>query len=117
MKLPARVSLSQTSTDKLRFIKSKTGLTPNILARIAMMLAIRDTFKIDTSINPDTSGQTLNRDVLFGEHADAYQALLTQYSFERELQEYPEASLIGALIDHGVFKMGHVRDITDIISL
>ena len=40
--LPNRIKLSKKATDKLRYLKSKTGLTPNILSRIAIMLAIKE---------------------------------------------------------------------------
>ena len=49
--LPNRIKLSKNATDKLRYLKSKTGLTPNILSRIAIMLTIREGSDLSISVS------------------------------------------------------------------
>lgn len=55
-----------------------TGLTLNILARVAIMLALRDGSNI-ININPDTDGQELNKSVLFGDHEHVYEVMIKQF--------------------------------------
>ena len=55
--LPNRIKLSTKSTDKFRYLKSKTGLTPNILARIAMMLALKEGSNLSNAGVADNDGQ------------------------------------------------------------
>ena len=56
-------------------LKIKTGLTPNILARFAICMSLKD-----RSIpNPDEfiqEGSELTANVLFGEHEQIYHALM-----------------------------------------
>ena len=50
MFLPNRVKLSRRSTNKLQYIKNKTGVTPNITCRIAMLLAINSNGDINKPV-------------------------------------------------------------------
>jgi DNA sulfur modification protein DndE len=59
--IPNRIKLSKKATDKLRFLKTKTGLTPNILSRIAVMLAIREGGNLSNAgVGNMEGGQELN---------------------------------------------------------
>ena len=40
MSIPNRIRLSKNVTDKLRLLKMHTGITPNIIARSAIALAV-----------------------------------------------------------------------------
>jgi DNA sulfur modification protein DndE len=113
--LPNRVALSQKATDKLRYMKQNTGLTPNILARIAIMLAIKEGSDLMNAGVGDGDGQVLSRDVLFGDYATVYDVMINQYicdySIEGSIQE-----VISALIEVGVFKLGHVKKVQDLVD-
>ena len=112
--LPNRVALSNNATGKLRYMKQNTGLTPNILSRIAIMKAIEAGGSIKNAGVEDSEGQVLSRDVLFGDHASVYDALISQYMHENDI-ENPTQEVISALIEIGVHKMGHVKKIQDLI--
>ena len=114
--LPNRVHLSKKSTDKLRSMKGKTGLTPNILSRIAMMLAIREDGDLTNAGVADYDGQELNQSVLFGEHIDAYDVLINQFVYEKEIDMKLE-KVIPALVEIGIFKMGHINNISQVSSI
>lgn len=114
--LPSRVKISQQSTDKLRYLKSQTGLTPNILARIAMMLAIKDSSGIENAGVSDGEGQEFNKSVLFGEHAEVYDVLINQYIHDQKI-DMPIQHAIVSLIEVGVHKMGHLKSVEDIYKL
>ena len=112
--LPNRVSLSQKATDKLRYMKTQTGLTPNILSRIAIMLSIKEGSNLKNAGVSDYDGQVLSRDVLFGDHADVYDVMINQYIYEYDIN-MPLPQTIAALIEIGVFKMGHVKNVKDLV--
>lgn len=115
MILPNRVSLSSNATSKLRNLKSRTGLTPNILSRIAIAKALESTSSLDNAGVVDTDGQVLGKDVLFGEYDLVYEVLIKQYIEENKISE-PLQNVIAALIEIGVYKIGHVKNIQQIIS-
>ena len=98
---------------KFQTIKNKTGATPNILARIALMKAIESGSDFKNSKMEDTDGQDLNRDVLFGEYASSYDILLRQYIDENDANE-KAADIVSALIEIGAHKMGHIRSIQEL---
>lgn len=112
--LPNRVSLSTNATGKLRYMKQNTGLTPNILSRIAIMKAIEAGGSLRNAGVQDSEGQVLSRDVLFGDYAEVYDVMLAQYVHENEI-DIPMQDVISALIEIGVHKMGHVKKIQDLV--
>ena len=115
MILPARIKLSRATTVKFQTIKNKTGVTPNILARIALVKAIESESDFRNSKMEDNDGQDLNRDVLFGEHANTYDILLRQYISENDADE-KTADIVSALIEIGAHKMGHIRSIQELTA-
>jgi len=112
--LPNRIALSSNATGKLRYMKQKTGLTPNILSRFAIMKAIAGGGSIKNAGVGDNDGQVLSREVLFGDHAESYDVMLNQYVHENNIKD-PLQDIIVALIEIGVHKMGHVKKIQDLI--
>jgi len=62
---PPRVALSETTTSALRQVAAKTGLTPNVVARFAMLVS----FEQRHAPAPDMGAAdlTINRATLFGE--------------------------------------------------
>ena len=113
--IPNRVRVSQHATRRLTFLKSQTGLTPNILSRIAFMLAIRDMRKVP-QLAEDMSGQEFNAPTLFGEYQEIYDLLLTKYFHETEDKDDPN-TIISNLIENGLHKMGHIRSLEDVVRI
>ena len=97
-------------------MKGSTGLTPNILARVAIMLAIKDGSSITNASVGDADGQILSKDVLFGEHTEVYEVLLNQYVHATGA-DCSLAEVIPSLIEAGVHKMGHIKSINDLADL
>ena len=95
-------------------MKNKTGLTPNILARIAIMLSIKDGSGLNNAGVSDHKGQELDKAILFGEYINIYDVMINQYVYEQGIEENPSSQTIAALIEVGVHKMGHVKQIKDI---
>lgn len=113
--IPPRIKISEAATTRLRYIKSKTGITPNITCRIALALSVREMRKVYRQ-NGDSSGQEFNAPTLFGDHQRAYELVLEKYIAEtRDDREISE--IICSHIDNGLHKMGHVKSLTDLASV
>lgn len=109
---PSRIYLSKKTWDRLQYLQTKTRLTPNVLARIAISLALRD---IRTAtVNEDKPEEThvINREVLFGEQQKVYEALVRQFCAEQAVDAGIQ-DIIRSLIDSGLHKMGHLKSLLD----
>ena len=102
--IPHRVRTSEQSAGRLKFLKSKTGLTPNILSRFAFVLSVRDMKRV-TRGSIDLNGQEFNAPTLFGEHQELYDLLLVRYVESTNDQREPGA-IIANLIEDGLHKIG-----------
>ena len=114
--LPNQVQLSTKATSKMQYIKSKTGLTPNISSRIAIMLAMKEGSSLKNAELEDVNGQVLNKGILFGEHLDVYDVLINQYIYDNDI-DLDIKKTISSLIEIGVHKMGHVKNLSDVCKL
>lgn len=121
--LPNRVKLSKVATDKFRNIKMQTGVTPNYLARIAIMLALKDGSSLSnigsSDQDPDSlesTGQVLDKSVLFGDYVDVYEILINQFVHDHKIED-PLHKTIVSLIDAGVHKMGHIKSLQDLCQV
>ncbi|RKF41911.1 DNA sulfur modification protein DndE [Agrobacterium deltaense] len=78
----SKLRISADATSKLRFLRQRTGLTPNLLCRIALMISLEDG-PIGNVPPPDEEGSEFNSYTLTGEHGALYIAL-TRWVEERE---------------------------------
>jgi len=67
--------MSKRTQSLLGMLKRKTGLTPNILARFAICLSLKDP-SIPSHDEYDEKGSEIHPSVLFGEHERMFLALL-----------------------------------------
>ena len=113
--IPHRVRISEQAAGRLRYLKSRTGLTPNILSRFAFLLSARD---IQNRLHEpsDLNGQEFNAPTLFGEHQELYELVLARY-LESSQDERDSGLVIASHIENGLQKMGHVRCLEDLVSL
>lgn len=82
MKTFNRIRIGKDATIRLRMLKGKTGLTPNILCRMALCFSLNNQ-KITNLVAVDEEGQEFNRYTLTGEYDPYFIALIK----ERCLQE------------------------------
>ena len=113
--IPHRVRVSEQATARLKYLKSKTGLTPNILSRFAFLLSARDLRRV-TRGTVDLAGQEFLAPTLFGEHQELYDLLLVRY-VEQTGDDREPAAVIANHIENGLHKMGHVRRLEDVVDL
>ena len=110
---PTRIQLSKKTWDRLQFLQTKTRLTPNVLARTAISLALRDTRTATINEARPEQVHVINRDVLFGDLESIYEALIQQFCSEQGV-EADYQSIVRSLIDSGLHKMGHVKKLSDL---
>ena len=98
-----RLRISEKATFRLTQLKGKTGLTPNILCRIAICYSLNDPSIPDPAVY-DEKGQELNRYTLTGEWDKFFIALVKERCIHDKLD--PENDLYDQLRAHlnrGVF--------------
>ena len=72
-----RVRVSVDSSNKLKFLKARTGLTPNLLCRLAFSLSLGEPGMPRFELS-DEDGQEFNRYTLTGEYDQFLIALLRE---------------------------------------
>ena len=81
------------------------------------MLAIRDGTDLSNSTVSDMEGgQELNDTTLFGEHIYLYDILINQYIHDKQLKLTVGETIV-AMVEIGVYKMGHIKQIEELCCL
>ncbi|WP_414463550.1 DNA sulfur modification protein DndE [Hyphomicrobium sp. DY-1] len=71
----SKLKISADATSKLRYLRQRTGLTPNLLCRIAVMLSLEEG-PLGNVPPPDEDGSEFNAYTLTGEYGALLAALL-----------------------------------------
>ena len=113
-----RVRISKGATQRLQMLKGRTGLTPNILLRIAVCCSLNDP-RIPNLDEYDEEGQELNRYTLTGEWDAFFIGVIKERCVEDGLD--PEKDLLPqfkAHLNRGVFIIfSRIKDLTDFKKL
>lgn len=111
---PNRIRISKGASDQLKLIKQRTGMTPNILCRMAIMLSLRrNCLRKNNSAKLD--GLEFNLSTLFGDHVVLYECLFRQaYG---ELNHKEAEALLAAHVDDGVMVLKAARSLTELTLL
>jgi DNA sulfur modification protein DndE len=80
-----RVRFSKEADSWLKVVKSRTGITPNLLCRLAFCLSLNERGTPDPNKYPEDSEREINRYTLLGEFDAAFVALLRQRSHDDRL--------------------------------
>lgn len=70
-----KLKISSDATSRLRSLRQRTGLTPNLLCRAAVMLSLEEG-PVGTGARPDENGQEFNAYTLTGDYNGLIAALL-----------------------------------------
>ena len=113
-----RIRMSQDATRRLQMLKGKTGLTPNILLRLAFCFSLNDP-KIPDPSDYDQEGQELNRFTLTGEWDTFFMGLMKERCIADGLDlEKDLVPQFRAHLNRGVFGIyGRIKGIGDIENL
>lgn len=96
-----RLKTSKYTADKLKQLQSATGLQPNILARIAVSLALKKP-EPPTGHVQDTNGLDFNRSTLTGEEDYIYKALIIQHCKRDISDEEYFPTLFNSYLERGI---------------
>jgi DNA sulfur modification protein DndE len=111
--LPNRVHISKRASELLKQIKSKTGVTPNILCRMALSLSLEENHNANPDIT-DLNGSEFNLPTLLGDASALYEALIRQ--FHGELNSKEAQLILAAHIDNGVDKLKRAKSAADLLK-
>ena len=111
---PQRVSLSHATSISLKQLASRTGLSPNIVARFAMLLSFEQEF--DPAEDTGQPDLTINQSSLFGELEPF---LMSAFAFRcGKLDRQSAARVLAAHVARGVnFLSVRVESLADIAKM
>lgn len=111
--LPKRMRISKSATDNLKLLRSRTGVTPNLVCRMALLSSLQE--GPEGGMNaPELVGSELNLPTLFGEYADAFEALIRHLHGDLDAKRC--ASVVGSHIDTGLSKLRKSRTLLDLLQ-
>jgi DNA sulfur modification protein DndE len=114
--LPTEVSLSKGATNKFALIKQRTGITPNLMGRVALMKALESNVKFADLKEVGSTGQKIPKDIFFGEDSDIYDLALELYSKSISF-EGSTKDLVNMLVDYGAHSIPTIKNISDLECL
>lgn len=113
-----RIKISEDATKMLATIKTRTGLTPNILCRVALSYSLNKN-KVSTLIPIKENGQEFVRFVLLGEFEAVYIALVKEKCLELKLD--PEKDFLKVFknyLNEGIITLyARVKGLEDLVNL
>lgn len=108
---PNRFRVTKGAADALKLLKTRTGVTPNILCRIALALSLER--GKPTGRKPgELDGTEFNTPTLFGEHIQVYESLITQIHGELDAKQYTMA--VAWHIERGLDQLKKCRTLLDL---
>lgn len=96
-----RLKTTAYTADTLKSLHSSTGLTPNILSRIAISLSVLNP-ELPEVAQSETNGLEFNRNTLTGEHDYFYKALIRQHAKKQIPEEEYFPNKFNAHLTRGV---------------
>ncbi len=114
-----RIHISEDSRNKLSMLKGRTGLLPNVLSRIGLMLSLAEPNEPELGADA-TDGSEFNRFTLMGEWDPLIVALLEERGAVNEIGESNEVLVkyFRAHLNRGVrILYGRVKGLEDLANL
>ena len=114
-----RIHTSEDSRSKLSTLKSRTGLLPNILCRIGLMLSLAEPNQPEVDIDV-SDGSELHRDTLMGEWDPLIVAFLEEWCIANRVRTDNDTLVkyFRAHLNRGVRLLyGRVKRLEDLANL
>jgi DNA sulfur modification protein DndE len=112
-----KILLSRDASERLKHLKARTGLAPNILSRLGFTLSLADP-SIPNPAQYFEEEREFNRYTLLGEWDDLYVALLKQRLAEDKLPDDTIEKQFRAHLNRGILSLyGLVKSVADIARL
>ena len=103
-----KIRLSRDATLRVRQVKARTGLTPNVLCRLGLCLSFEDE-AVPAAEHYDEHGMEFNRYTLTGELDGVMMALFRQWCHEHSVgSDGEQRDAFRAHLNRGVFML-HAR--------
>lgn len=117
----SKLRISGDAASKLRFMRQRTGLTPNLLCRIALMTSLEKGPLLDAPA-PDEEGLEFNAYTLAGEYGALFAGMLRFVEEgaapDRELDDAALLALLRGHIHRGVGMLSvRVRSSLDVLRM
>jgi len=111
---PNRFRVTKRAGDTLKLLKARTGVPPNIICRLALMLSLEQ--GKPTARKPaNLDGNEFNTPTLFGEHVQVYDSLLRQVHGEIDSKQY--TMTVAWHIDRGLEQLKKCKTLLDLSEL
>lgn len=113
-----RLRVCEEADLRLRLLKARTGLTPNLLCRLGFCLSLNDPILPDPDQYPEDGPREINRYTLTGPWDSLFVALLKERCYQDGFGEEALEDQFRAHINRGVLTLyKQVRDLSDLIRL
>ena len=110
-----RIRFSREADSWLRVLKSRTGVTPNILCRMGYAMSLEEPGIVDPGRYDECSEREINRYTLLGEYEAIFVALLRQRLARDGLVPESLDEPFRAHMNRGVVLLaGRVKSLTDL---
>lgn len=111
---PNRFRVTKSASDTLKVLKARTGITPNILCRLALVLSLEQG-KPTMRNHGEMDGNEFNASTLFGEHVQTYDSLIRQVHGELEAKQYTMA--VAWHIEKGLEQLKRCKTLIELSQL
>jgi DNA sulfur modification protein DndE len=112
-----KILLSKDASERLKHLKARTGLAPNILSRLGFTLSLADP-SVPNPAQFAEEEREFNRYTLLGEWDDLYVALLKQRLADDKLPDDAVEKQFRAHLNRGILSLyGLVKSVADIARL
>lgn len=82
-----RIWFTVAVDNKMRQLRGRTGITPNVLARFGFCLSLEEQGEPADPFGSEKAGREINRNTLLGEHEGVYIALLRTWVERNRLHD------------------------------
>lgn len=110
--LPKRIRISKSAADTLKLLKARTGVTPNIVCRMALLISLESGKECGLKVT-DAAGSEFNAPTLFGEYGLLVECLVRQV--HGELDSKTTSAVLASHIDDGLEVLRKSRSLLDLV--
>lgn len=111
--LPKRMRISKASSDTLKLLKGRTGVTPNLVCRMALVLSLEDGARGGQK-ECDQDGNEFNAPTLFGEHGLLIECLIREIHGNLDGKQCAQA--IASHIEVGLDRLRKSKSLLELIE-
>lgn len=113
-----RLRFSDEASKKLSYLKGRTGLTPNILARIGFCMSLNDPRPPDPADYVSDSDREIDRHTLTGAWDNLFVALIKERCYQDEIDQGEIFDHFRAHMNRGVLLLDkRVKSLNDLVLL